>query len=117
MRISTSNRESNEPSLLKEGLKRLIQNSDGGKSKGYFHSEFRIIARDKYGDDVVYEIVETFGEAFAEFESQKTDVDEGRFASTEIEVVLKWEEDGETVEEEESEIYFYGHRNNQFGRE
>ena len=106
MKISFGRKFPEEPTVLKDGLK--------WKSiKSVFHSEFRIIARDEWGDDVVSEIVETFGEAFAEFESQKTDVDAGRFASTEIEVILRWDDSEGLVEWDEIEIYHYGLSNYQ----
>lgn len=99
-----------EPTELRDGLKWSYRSPEDGRRKVRveFHSEFRVIGRDEWGDDVEYEIVETFEDALREFRDQQERVDSGELASVEIEVVLRWDDADGLVEWEEIEIYHYG---------
>lgn len=99
-----------EPTELRDGLKWSYRSPDDGRRKVRveFHSEFRVIGRDEFGDDVDYDIFETFEDALTEFRGSQQQVDLKAIASVEIECVLRWDDADGLVEWEEIEIYHYG---------
>lgn len=101
-----------EPTELRDGLKWSYRDPSDRRKKirAEFHSEFRLITRDQWGDEVDYDIFGTFDDALRDFRDQIQQVDFGAIASVEIEVVLRWDDAEGLVEWEEIEIYHYGRR-------
>jgi len=101
-----------EPTELRDGLKWSYRDRHDRRRKVHveFHSEFRVISRDEWGDDVDYEIFDTFDDALRYFRDQIEQVRGAEVVSVEIEVVLRWDDADGLVEWEEIEIYHYGER-------